>query len=90
MIATSTDYDAWRENESTVTAAEVFKVLHTNAALSRTVAANILDELHEAADEGHILTEEVGCMKFGIMPRSEAQNPDDLKKLAYVLPEYFS
>ena len=90
LIATSTDYDAWREEETTVTAAEVFKVLHTNAALARTIAANILEELHEAAEDGHILTEEAGCMKFAIMPRSEAQKPEDLEKLAYVLPGYFS
>lgn len=73
-----------------VTAAEVFKTLQTNAALSRTVAANILDELHEAAENGHILTEEVGCMEYAIMPRSEAQKDEDRKKLAFVLPEYFS
>ena len=73
-----------------MTAAEVFKVLQTNATLSRTVAATILDELHEAAEEGHILTEEVGCMKFAIMPRSEAQKDEDRQNLAYVLPAYFS
>lgn len=90
LIATSTDYDSWRENESSVTAAEVFKTLQTNAALSRTVAATILDELHEAAENGHILTEEVGSMQFAIMPRSDAQKEEDRKKLAFVLPEYFN
>ena len=34
--------------------------------------------------------EEVGSMKFSIMPRSEKQKPEDRQKLAYVLPEYFS
>ncbi|KAF7797372.1 hypothetical protein EIP86_008567 [Pleurotus ostreatoroseus] len=90
LIATATDYDAWRENESTVTAAEVFKTLQTNASLSRTVAANILDELHEAAEKGDILTEEVGCMKFAIMPPSENQKDEDKRKVSYVLPGYFN
>ena len=90
LIATSTDYDSWRPHEASVTAADIFKVLQTNASLSRTVAATILDELHEAAEDGHILTEEAGCMAFAIMPRSEAQKEEDRQKLAYVLPTYFS
>ena len=35
LIATATDYDAWRENEEAVTVAEVIKTLHTNAETSR-------------------------------------------------------
>ncbi|EKM58937.1 uncharacterized protein PHACADRAFT_205131 [Phanerochaete carnosa HHB-10118-sp] len=89
LIATATDYDSWRESEGSVTTAEVFKVLQKNAQLSRTVAATILDELHEAAEEGGILTEEVGAMKFSIMPRSEKQKDEDRQNLAYILPTYF-
>ncbi|KAI0751870.1 Methylthioadenosine phosphorylase [Daedaleopsis nitida] len=89
LIATVTDYDSWRENESAVTAAEVFKTLHANAQLSRLVAATVLEELHEAAFEGDILTEEVGSMKFSIMPRSEKQKEEDREKLRYILPTYF-
>ena len=89
LIATVTDYDSWRENESAVTAAEVFKTLHANAQLSRLVAATVLQELHEAAVEGDILTEEVGSMKFSIMPRSEQQKEEDREKLRYILPTYF-
>ncbi|KAI0786551.1 Methylthioadenosine phosphorylase [Abortiporus biennis] len=90
LIATATDYDSWREEEGAVTAAEVFKTLTTNAETSRVVAATILDELHSAALEGDILTEEVGSMKYSIMPRSEKQKDEDREKLSYVLPEYFS
>ncbi|KIP07560.1 hypothetical protein PHLGIDRAFT_127582 [Phlebiopsis gigantea 11061_1 CR5-6] len=90
LIATATDYDSWRENEDAVTSADVFKVLQTNAALSRTVAATILDELHDAAQEGGILTEQVGSMQYSIMPRSEKQKDEDRQKLAYILPTYFS
>lgn len=36
------------------------------------------------------MLEEVGTMKFSIMPRSVEQNVEDRRKLAYVLPEYFS
>ncbi|KAF5371522.1 hypothetical protein D9615_009639 [Tricholomella constricta] len=37
-----------------------------------------------------LLLEEVGSMRFSIMPRSEKQNVEDRKKLAYILPEYFA
>lgn len=90
LVATATDYDAWRPHEASVTAAEVFKTLSANAALSRKVAATVLEELHEAALAGDILTEEVGSMQFSIMPRSQESKAEDVHKLAYVLPEYFS
>ncbi|KAH9483290.1 S-methyl-5'-thioadenosine phosphorylase [Psilocybe cubensis] len=92
LIATATDYDSWRPQSEAVTAHEVFKTLKANADTSRLVAATILDEL-QAAIEGNdadVFLEEVGSMKFSIMPRSHKQNPADRKKLAYVLPEYFS
>ncbi|KIK63217.1 hypothetical protein GYMLUDRAFT_95836 [Collybiopsis luxurians FD-317 M1] len=90
LVATATDYDAWRPDEGTVTTAEVFKTLTQNAETSRHVAATILDDIYEAfAADGDML-EEVGSMKLSIMPRSEKQNPQDLRKLAFVLPEYFS
>ncbi len=90
LIATVTDYDSWREDESAVTAAEVFKTLHANANLSRQVAATVLAELHDAAAEGNILDEEAGSMKFSIMPRSGEQKEEDRQKLRYILPAYFS
>jgi 5'-methylthioadenosine phosphorylase len=68
----------------------VFKTLQANADTSRHVAATILDDLHAAALEGDILTEEVGSMKYSIMPRSEKQLEVDRNKLAYILPEYFA
>lgn len=89
LIATATDYDAWRPNTETVTAAEVFKTLQSNADTSRLVAAKILEGLHDAARKGDILTEEVGSMKFSIMPKSQGQREEDIRKLSYVLPEYF-
>lgn len=90
LVATATDYDSWRENEDAVTSSDVFKVLQTNASISRLVTATVLDDLHEAAQQGDILTQEVGSMKFSIMPRSEKQNDQDRQKLAYILPGYFS
>ena len=52
------------------------------------MTATILDELH-AAVEQDILTEEAGSMKYSIMPRPEKEKEEDVKKLAFILPEYF-
>ncbi|KDR71085.1 hypothetical protein GALMADRAFT_254267 [Galerina marginata CBS 339.88] len=92
LIATATDYDSWRPQSAAVTAHDVFQTLKENAETSRLVAATILDELQAAVtgDDAHIFLQEVGSMKFSIMPRSVKQDPADRKKLAYILPEYFS
>ncbi|KAL0064565.1 S-methyl-5-thioadenosine phosphorylase [Marasmius tenuissimus] len=100
LIATATDYDSWRPHSEAVTTAEVFKTLKANAETSRHVAASVLEDLYRALSESenttaegaisNVLLEEVGTMKLSIMPRSSQQNPEDHKKLAYILPEYFS
>ena len=92
MIATATDYDSWRPHSEAVTAAEVFKMLKGNADTARLVAATILDDLHNViTDDGsEIFLEEVGKMKYSIMPRSTTQKAEDRVTMAYILPEYFS
>ena len=89
MIATATDYDSWRPQSEAVTAAEVFKTLSDNANTSRHVAGVVLEDLHAAVLDGDILSEEKGSMRFSIMPRSGEQNQEDVKKLAFILPDYF-
>jgi len=79
----------------------VIKTLHANAETARRVAATVLDELHNVigggqlgdesrGEEVKLLLEEVGSMKNSIMPRSVETKEEDRKKLAYILPEYFS
>ncbi|KZT40938.1 Methylthioadenosine phosphorylase [Sistotremastrum suecicum HHB10207 ss-3] len=87
LIATATDYDSWRPHEAAVTVADVFKTLKTNAEISRHVTAAVLTDLHAAVEEGDILTESIGAMKFSIM--RPATTSEDLAKLHYILPEYF-
>lgn len=90
LIATVTDYDSWRPNAEAVTAAEVFRTLQGNAETSRHVAATILQDLHAAALQGDVLSEEDGSMKLSIMPRSPQQKQEDRNKMRYLLPAYFS
>ncbi|KAK7006248.1 S-methyl-5'-thioadenosine phosphorylase [Favolaschia claudopus] len=90
LIATATDYDAWRPHEAGVTAAEVGAILKQNADTSRHVAAHVIERLLGAAQADStstLLTEEKGCMQFALMaPPLSVKNA----ALAYVLPEYFS
>ena len=92
LIATATDYDSWRPHSDSVTAAEVFKTLKANADTSRLVISTILDDLHASltGQEASIFLQEVGSMNMSIMPRSGQLKEENRKKLAYVLPEYFS
>ena len=89
LIATATDYDSWRPHAEAVTAAEVFKTLQANADASRHVASKVLEAMHEVVQQGDVLSEEVGSMKFSIMPRAGAQKEEDIAKLRYILPTYF-
>jgi 5'-methylthioadenosine phosphorylase len=89
LIATATDYDSWRPHEGAVTAADVFGTLQANADASRHVAEKVLDAMHGAVDQGDIISEEQGSMKFSIMPRAVAQKEEDFAKLRYILSEYF-
>ncbi|KAJ7768900.1 Methylthioadenosine phosphorylase [Mycena metata] len=84
LIATATDYDAWRPHEAGVTAAEVGKILRNNADTSRHVAAHVIERLL-AADKA-LLAEESGNMRFAFMAAPGAHKN---AALAYILPEYF-
>ena len=90
LIATATDYDSWRESSEPVTAAEVFKTLQSNADTSRRVTELIVADLHEAAENGDLLSEEAGSMQFSIMPRTQKAKDEDIEKLSFILPQYFS
>lgn len=72
-----------------MTAAEVFKTLAANSALSRKLAAVLLEELHEAVEMGNLPAEEVGSMQFSIMPRPNEPAEEDTRKLSFILPDYF-
>ncbi|KDQ14573.1 hypothetical protein BOTBODRAFT_66158 [Botryobasidium botryosum FD-172 SS1] len=86
LIATATDYDAWRVSETPVTVAEVVKTLRANADASRHVTVTILEDLHKAVAGGAGVEE--GSMQFSIMTAKEHQRAEDRAKLGYILP-YF-
>ncbi|CAG8681940.1 47_t:CDS:2, partial [Acaulospora colombiana] len=89
LIATATDYDAWREGEEPVTVAEVIKTLHTNAETSRKVASAVIAQLHASILSKEIVSDVDGSMKYAVVTQPAHQTPEDRQKLGYILP-YFS
>ncbi|CAG7850421.1 S-methyl-5'-thioadenosine phosphorylase {ECO:0000255/HAMAP-Rule:MF_03155} {ECO:0000255/HAMAP-Rule:MF_03155}; AltName: Full=5'-methylthioadenosine phosphorylase {ECO:0000255/HAMAP-Rule:MF_03155}; Short=MTA phosphorylase {ECO:0000255/HAMAP-Rule:MF_03155}; Short=MTAP {ECO:0000255/HAMAP-Rule:MF_03155}; Short=MTAPase {ECO:0000255/HAMAP-Rule:MF_03155} [Serendipita indica DSM 11827] len=105
LIATATDYDAWRESEEVVTVSEVLKTLHTNAETSRQVlcypsglgvnmpnskvAQAVIAELHAAITSNQLTSEIEGSMEYSIVTQPAHQTASDREKLRYILP-YFS
>lgn len=90
LVATSTDYDAFRESEEVVTVEAVMKVLHTNAALSKHITASILGQVHQAVASGKVGKSAEGGMQFSLMTKHSEVEPEELYKLRYILPAYFS
>ena len=88
LIATSTDYDAWRVGENPVTVAEVIRTLHDNAETSRRVAGAILEHVHELVEKNQVLTNAQGGMQYSVITQRAGQSDEDRKKLSYILP-YF-
>ncbi|GAA5906835.1 hypothetical protein JCM6882_006842 [Rhodosporidiobolus microsporus] len=89
LVATSTDYDAWREGEEVVTVEAVMKVLKTNAELSKHITAQILGAVHDAVASKQVGASAEGSMRYSLMTPHKEVDPEELYKLKYLLPAYF-
>ncbi|GAA5834162.1 hypothetical protein JCM11251_000558 [Rhodosporidiobolus azoricus] len=90
LVATSTDYDSWREGGEPVTVEEVMKVLKGNADLSKHITASILAAVHDAVEKKQVGASAEGGMKYSLMTPHKEVDPEELYKLRYLLPAYFS
>jgi 5'-methylthioadenosine phosphorylase len=87
IIATSTDYDAWRPSEGAVDVAEVMKSLHANVSNSHKVLAALLEPVHETMQDGSkAYTSIQGSMKFSVMTKTEVIPAVAKESLHFVLP----
>ncbi|WFD03461.1 S-methyl-5'-thioadenosine phosphorylase [Malassezia obtusa] len=88
LIATSTDYDAWRETEESVSVSEVMESLKANVVASQVVTRALIDRVSELVsdDDGKILRRTKGSMKFSVMTPAENIEPHVLERLRYILP----
>ncbi|PKI84911.1 S-methyl-5'-thioadenosine phosphorylase [Malassezia vespertilionis] len=92
LIATATDYDAWRESSEAVNVAEVIKSLQANAAASQVVTKALVDKVAELVedDNSKVLTNSDRSMRFSIMTRPENVDEGVQQRIRYILPWYGS
>jgi 5'-methylthioadenosine phosphorylase len=83
MICMATDYDAWKEHEEAVTTELVIGHLNANAESARKLLAELIPLLGEGANPLK------GSIKNAVITAPEKRNPEQLKKLAKLLPGTF-
>lgn len=89
IVATSTDYDAWREAEGAVDVAEVMKSLQANVKCSHAVIQALLDPVAKlVADDGQAYKNAQGGMRFSVMTKPELVSPEAKESIRFVLPWY--
>ncbi|SHO77970.1 Similar to S.cerevisiae protein MEU1 (Methylthioadenosine phosphorylase (MTAP)) [Malassezia sympodialis ATCC 42132] len=88
LIATSTDYDAWRETSDTVSVAEVLESLKANVEASQVVTKALVDRVNElvGTDDSPIVKGLEGSMRFNVMTKPEHIPTEVKDRLRYLLP----
>lgn len=88
LIATSTDYDSWRETNEAVSVAEVLESLRANVTASEVVTLALLDQVHDLVrdDFSPIVRHMNNSMRFSVMTKPEHIKPHVIERLRYVLP----
>ena len=88
LIATSTDYDSWRESNEAVSVAEVLGSLRANVEASEVVTLALLDQVHNVVkdDLSTMVRHMQGSMRFSVMTKPEFIKPHVIERLRYVLP----
>lgn len=91
-VATSTDYDSWRDAHGPVEVAEVLKALSQNVAASNEVALTLLDKLQPLllarADKPGGISGLEQSMRFAIMTKPEFIAEEIKNNIKYVLDWY--
>ncbi|CAI2183450.1 10267_t:CDS:2 [Funneliformis geosporum] len=88
MVCMSTDYDCWRQGEEAVTVEAVMKVMSQNSAQAKRLLEAILPDLEQALKDGKFESIK-GHASYSFVTTREARKAEQVKKLKYVLPEYF-
>ena len=88
LIATSTDYDSWRESNEAVSVAEVLESLRANVTASEVVTLALLDKVHDLVKEDFspIVRHMSNSMRFSIMTKPESLDQRVVQRLRYILP----
>ncbi|SPO21181.1 related to MEU1 - multiple enhancer of UAS2 [Ustilago trichophora] len=89
LIATATDYDAWRPSSAAVNVAEVLECLKANVEASNKVTTTLLDTIWSHIKDqqnSHAIKSIKDTMKFAIMTRAEHIDDKAKQNLRYLHP----
>lgn len=84
MVCMSTDYDSWKEHEGPVTA----EMIIANLTHNNQNAKKLLTEIIPIIGNGDDLSLQ-GTMKYSIITDPSKRNPEQVKKLQVLFPDYF-
>ncbi len=84
VICMSTDYDSWRDGEEHVTIEMVINNLNTNAGNAKKLVREIVPLLGKARD-----CPCADAMRNAVITAPDMRNPEQVKKLKAIFPEYF-
>lgn len=90
MICMSTDYDAWRVGEESVTVEAVVSNLTANSQSAKTILGVVLDALVTETEAKTIGSSLKGSMKFSVSTKPEARDPEMLSKLSFLHPDHYT
>ncbi len=84
VICMSTDYDCWHESEEDVTVEMVVANVNKNSENAKAILKTLVQRLGNCGDcMCH------GASKYAVMTAPEKRNPETVKKLKTILPDYF-
>ncbi|EST06513.1 Nucleoside phosphorylase domain protein [Kalmanozyma brasiliensis GHG001] len=88
LIATATDYDAWRPSSAAVNVAEVMESLKANVEASNVVTTKLLDRIAQEvdSDDKPSIKGIKDSMKFSIMTRSDVIDDKAKQNLRFLHP----
>lgn len=89
LIATATDYDAWRPSSAAVNVAEVMESLKANVEASNKVTTTLLDRIWKEVEDESTSEAVKGIkdsMKFSVMTRSDVISQKAKENLRYLHP----
>lgn len=89
MICMSTDYDAWKEDEESVTVEQVVSNLTANAESATGVVEALLEPLEKALADKSIGYDLDGSMKFAVSTAPAARDAAVGKNLEFLHPGYW-
>lgn len=85
MICMCTDYDCWKEDEAHVSVEMLIDNLNKNGQKAKDLLKKLLGRMsHERSCECK------DTVKFAVITPPEKQNPESVKKLSAILPNYFN